>query len=113
MKVIGQVNEIYGEQYPPLKALIHTDIPQKDKVLQYMKNAKVAAAAPGIARDILTNDYISGSLKVYSDGEYAWRSDVIYYVEKYDMGLPEEFIDHILGSKGEITEARVKIAGKR
>jgi len=31
-----------------------------------------------------------------SDGKYQWRSDIIYYVEKYDLELPEEFVNYVL-----------------
>ena len=31
-----------------------------------------------------------------TDGKYAWRSDVIYYVEKYNMSLLNDFIKHVL-----------------
>ncbi len=34
-----------------------------------------------------------------SDGKYEWRSDVIYYVDKYDMELPDEFIQHVLAQR--------------
>lgn len=33
---------------------------------------------------------------MYNDGEYAWRSDIIYYVEKYNMRLEEDFVNKVL-----------------
>lgn len=33
---------------------------------------------------------------VMDDGEFVWTSEVIYYVEKYNLILPDEFINHVL-----------------
>ncbi|MGH7611090.1 MAG: hypothetical protein ACREN4_03640 [Candidatus Dormibacteria bacterium] len=35
-----------------------------------------------------------GPLMVQSDGEWAWPSDIAYFVEKYQVGMPSEFIEH-------------------
>ena len=35
-----------------------------------------------------------GPLAIHSDGEWAWPSDLGFYVAKYRVGLPAEFIDH-------------------
>ena len=61
-----------------------------------MKKGKVIAVAPAIVRDVLNPDVRLPELFLMSDGKYEWRSDVIYYVEKYDMALPDEFIQHVL-----------------
>lgn len=61
-----------------------------------MKGCKVEAVAPAIVTDIINPENRVGELYFMTDGKYAWRSDLIYYFEKYDMQLPFEFIQHAL-----------------
>ncbi len=96
--VIGQTREVYrNDQYPPIKALINKPIEKKKRVLEYLRRGKVIANAAATVRDVLNPD-IRLNLFLMSDGKYEWRSDVIYYVDKYDMELPNEFIQHALNS---------------
>ncbi len=98
MKVIGMVREIYKDDSLPTIKDSFKELPQEKKaaVLAYLKRGKVTAAAPAIPRDVLTGEKISGSLVMQTDGEYAWRSDVAYYFEKYNIDLGETFIAHVL-----------------
>ena len=36
--------------------------------------------------------------RVLGDNEYVWSDELIYYVEKYNAKLPNEFVNHILKS---------------
>ncbi|MPM39743.1 hypothetical protein SDC9_86377 [bioreactor metagenome] len=97
MKMIGETREIYhDDQYPSIMELIHKPIKEKEKVLRYMKKCHVDAVAPAIVHDVINPENRIPNLFLMSDGTYGWRSDVIYYVEKYDMALPEEFVQHVL-----------------
>lgn len=97
MIVIGQTREIYKDnKYPSIKELINKPIKEKNKVLRYMKKCNIDAVAPAALRDVINPENRIHELYCMSDGIYGWRSDVIYYVEKYDMALPEEFIQHVL-----------------
>ena len=33
---------------------------------------------------------------IYNDGEYEWRSEEVYLIEKYNMKVSDEFINHVL-----------------
>ena len=96
MEIIGRIRELNGDAFPSIMTLIHSNIPQKDKVLHYLKNAKIVAASPGIMRDVITGESTGVRTVCYSDGTYFWKSEVPYYVEKYNMALPEHFIQHVL-----------------
>lgn len=98
MKVIGRIKELYKvDGLPSIYDLISTNaLSNKADVLAYLNSGKVTATAPGSATDVLSGKRIKGSLKMYSDGEYAWRSDVIYYFDKYNLDLGNEFILHII-----------------
>lgn len=98
MVVIGKIREIYRDDaIPPIGDLIsETEVEGKSDILSYLKQARVTAVAPGWAIDVMTGERIEGSLLSYSDGEYAWRSDTIYYFERYNLKLEKEFIKHVL-----------------
>ena len=75
-----------------------------------MKKCKIGAVAPAIVTDLINPQIRFGELYMMSDGKYGWRSDVIYYVEKYDMELPEEFVQHVLNQKIGLNANRVSSA---
>jgi hypothetical protein len=35
-----------------------------------------------------------GPLAICSDGDWAWPSDLPFFVAKYHVGLPQEFVEH-------------------
>ena len=52
-----------------------------------------------ILHDIFTGDTISYENCVLGDNKYIWSNELIYYVEKYNAELPDEFIKHILKAR--------------
>ncbi|MET7390510.1 hypothetical protein ACFYPT_38605 [Streptomyces sp. NPDC005529] len=56
-----------------------------------------------------------GTLKVFTDGEWFWYTDLPHYVEKYHVSLDAHFVDHARGRDWippELSEADlVRIAG--
>ena len=96
-KIIGAIREISGDKYPSIRSLMSdTPHPMKSKIIHYLSSAKVVAAAAGPMKDVLTGEYTGKELLVQSDGKYRWRSDTQYYVDKYNMRLPDDFIRHAL-----------------
>ena len=50
-------------------------------------------AIPGLARNLLSRqNEIVGPPHVYSDGEWVWTADVMFYVEKYHIEIPIDFL---------------------
>lgn len=100
MIVIGKVKEVYNNNELPsiMDLLEEKPIDNKEKVLNYLRNPKYqSAVAAGYAKDIFTGQRIPGEFCCCTDGKYGWRSDTIYYFDRYNMALPEEFIMHVLG----------------
>ena len=94
---VGLIKELeWSGDYPSIKTLIHKPMKEKEAIVQYLKEGKNIGYAPAIVRDVLNPEIHLPYLAMMSDGKYKWRSDLIYYVEKYDMELPQEFIDHAL-----------------
>ena len=71
-------------------------IKEKETVLKYLRNGKDTAAYAGIAKDILTGEEIPGQWLLLSDGVFEWSTDEIYYFEKYNIKLEDEFIEYVL-----------------
>ena len=91
---VGYFKEHHGSKYPCFQST-STDIENKAKVLQYMRSCKVIAAAPGRMIDAFSHATIPGEMLAYSDGEYYWGSEAIYYFEKYNLKLPDDFVNRI------------------
>lgn len=67
----------------------------KNKIIEYLKSQKRVASCPRAAIDCVTGEEISSSFSIYTDGEYDWCDFLIYHIEKYNVILPQEFIEHI------------------
>lgn len=96
--VIGKCRELYKDSgLPSINDIISdTPIPRKEEVLRYLKKGKKGAVASGIATDVIANKPIPGELCCYTDGIFGWRSDTIYYFEKYNLQLDEDFLRKVL-----------------
>ena len=83
--------------------LIQNDIvsvvTQKNEIIDYLTNGEIIAAAAGRAKDILTGERIQGEWLTYTDGVYHWDTALIYYVENYNLKLPDEFLDHAMPTR--------------
>ena len=95
---IFEIREIYGdENLPSIKDLTRERIPEnKDEILDYLKRGSVIAVAAGRATDFISGETIDGDFFCYSDGKYIWRSDTIYFFERYNIELPKDFVEHAL-----------------
>ncbi len=67
----------------------------KKKVVEYLKSFGRQAICPRYAIDCLTGKTISDSFVVNDDGEYCWADFLIYHIEKYNIRLPQDFINKI------------------
>lgn len=68
----------------------------KVQIIAYLKSQRRVAGCPRAAIDCVTGKEISPSFSVYTDGEYDWCDFLIYHIEKYNIRLPEDFIEHIM-----------------
>jgi hypothetical protein len=67
---------------------------QKAKILSYLRSGEELLLVAGIVRDpIDPKRPIIGSPHILTDGTWAWSADVAYYVEKYNLRIPEEFVE--------------------
>ncbi len=64
--------------------------PIAPNIVSYLKEGHHVIAARGMCHCIFTNDFI-GFVEIYTDGEFFWTTEFIYYVEHYALKLPQEF----------------------
>lgn len=97
---VGQIQEItHNPAHPSIYALIsNVPSPHKKRVLDYLRKNRKLAIAPGPSYDVITGERIPGQLSTNIDGTYYWRSDVSYYFEKYNLVLPDDFIQLVIRS---------------
>ena len=78
-------------------AIEDTDYPNKEKILQFLKNGKVEDLAKvSRSRDYFTKKFIPEESLLLSHGDFYWPSELIWYVDKYNLRLPEDFEQYIL-----------------
>ena len=71
----------------------------QDEIIKYMKSAVVYGARPEVLYDVFSNERIPYESLVMTDGYFKWPSELLYYVEKYNLVLPKEFIDRVTKDK--------------
>jgi hypothetical protein len=63
------------------------------KICQYLESGVEFIVSPGVTYDVINPDNgTSGIASSYSDGTWLWPGDLSYYVKKYNIKLPDEFI---------------------
>ena len=75
---------------------------EKKKLLSYMNDRKyLFGASTKRITDRITGESVSSvCFLLFEDKEYKWNSPEIYHLEKYDLALSDEFIQHVLGKNG-------------
>lgn len=68
----------------------------KDKVVKYLEGFTRIASCPRAAIDCVSGQQISRSFFVFEDDKYRWSDFLIYHIKKYNIRLPQDFIDHIM-----------------
>lgn len=101
MHTIGKYKEIYNDNNLPsiYENISETPIKRKKEILDHLKSGEISAVAPSYIKDIISGKAINQELMMINDGKYTWRSDVIYYFEKYNLKLPDEFVKEVLKLK--------------
>lgn len=99
LKKVGFFSELpHGDETGPTLRGAVRDWGEKDerKLIAYLKKGAVLFLCLGLARDVL--DETAGfthSPHILTDGVWAWPGDLRYYVKKYHVELPEEFLRHV------------------
>jgi len=77
---------------------LRRDIPHimEQNILHYLNGGHEFFLCMGIVEDFLDpQKTIIGPPNMWTDGTWVWTSDVMYYVEKYHIQLPDDFLTHM------------------
>jgi hypothetical protein len=69
-------------------------IADKRQLVEYLQAAPTFVAAFGVEPDIFDPGKVAGSSSYATDGTYLWPRVLSYYVDRYDVDLPVEFLAH-------------------
>jgi hypothetical protein len=74
--------------------------PGESRTAAYLRDAPILLHALGPVTDVFQpkGEYICAP-NIHTDGVYAWPEDLAYYVERYHVDLPAEFLKHIAAAK--------------
>ena len=64
----------------------------KSSVIAYLKKGRRQASCPREIKDPITNEILADYFAVYTDLEYCWLDILPHLIEKYNIQLPEDFI---------------------
>lgn len=100
LPTIGKYHELFEGYTDEMKNHIQkTEYPHKSEIVQYLKSAFPFAAKPQCLVDVFSGERIPMESLEMTDGKYRWPSELLYYVEKYNLSLPTEFVEHALETK--------------
>ncbi|MFF1872848.1 hypothetical protein [Kitasatospora herbaricolor] len=97
-RFLGEFREL-GHGRPDGPSL-HTAVrevgsPDELQLVQYLNSGAVLAATASPVHDILSprQEFINW-LRLLTDGQWFWHSDLAHYVEHYHVALDEQFVQH-------------------
>ena len=79
-----------------IKDYISSDeLSNKNEMMAYLDSGICLAYSCGYSNDILNPEKRIGIVPdILTDGRYLWHRNIIYYVDKYNLRLPKEFLDY-------------------
>ncbi len=100
MIYIGKYKEFNQDRdYPSIKNFFQKEAYEgQGEIIYYLKHGKKDMTSMQIPHDVISGEKISMEKIGMNDGVYSWWNTLAYYVEKYNLRLPEEFEKHILKS---------------
>ena len=98
LKSVGFFRELdHGDPTGPSLVASVGDKPRPDeaRIADYLRGGLLLIGCPGVVGDILDEAAgLIGTPHIMTDGVWAWPGDLPYYVEKYHLTLPGDFIAH-------------------
>ena len=98
MKILNQYEEFgQGMGFPSMREFFQSDkYENQDKIARYLRTGTPVMVQTSMARDVFTGAPLGIEKVFVNDGVYGWSTDLAYYVEKYNLKLPDAFMKHAL-----------------
>jgi hypothetical protein len=110
VKIAGQYEELWpaaaGEGEGPLAAAVRQEaVADEEALVGYLRDGVELFTAMGAVGDLLgSGERILGGESVLTDGEWVWRGDLWFYVRRYHLALPGEFLAAVRGRGHRVPE---------
>ena len=66
------------------------------RVVGYLEHGNLYVGTPGLSDDVLDSEHKRvASPHIMTDGVWAWRNELPYYVRKYHVAAPTAFVEHM------------------
>ena len=96
MRYIGY-KELDAREFPSLKeSLEEKAYPNKGKILDFLKNGIIDLTRMSRAKDVFDGEVIPFEIHVMHRGKFSWSNQIAWYVEKYNLRLPDDFEVYII-----------------
>ncbi|WP_136467458.1 hypothetical protein [Flagellimonas onchidii] len=102
MKALGFVkeHENMNNEVKNFEEFHYSINPYKNEILKYLKTGETIAVTMNIIKSLYNgDDNIIGGVVYFTDGNWIWTNYLIYYLEKYNIEINNEFVDYVLGKK--------------
>ena len=67
----------------------------KNQIVGYLRDSAQLINLMGYYCNAFTGQIADLGITIYSDGNWVWDSIIVYHYEKYNLQLPEDFIEHM------------------
>ncbi|MFE1770254.1 hypothetical protein [Streptomyces sp. NPDC059008] len=101
MKILGHYQELWLERAGTPDGKLQdftqeTGEPDENRIVQYLRAGEELFSAMGTVSDVLGSDErILGGDSVLTDGEWIWRGDLWFYLSRYHVRLPDDFLSRV------------------
>lgn len=68
---------------------------EKETILKYLKKFEASYFTSEPVVDVFSNTIVADADNGYTDGKYTWYKSEVYYFEKYNLKLNNDFIEYV------------------
>src|SRR3954454_19449741 len=110
MKTVGFFRELWTTDALPsqpslLEAVSPEPTPDESQLVAYLKAGHVLIDMMDTTDDAVTHDEtILSASTTLTDGEWLWRQDLVHYVGRHHVRLPEEFLATVRANNYKVPE---------
>lgn len=99
LRYVGNFFELGYDHHPDAPRLAECRgkrlVEHKAEVVAYLRSGRSYIFSPGFDRDFFDETKRADTRSLVTDGVYTWPSLLAYYVECYDVELPQDFEEHM------------------
>ena len=97
MRYIGYEEIDSGHNFPHLAdSLEKQRYPYQEAIADFLKNGEEEFAQMSRAKDVFTGEVIPEEVLVMRAGDFYWSNELAWYVQRYNLRLPQAFEEFIL-----------------